>query len=158
MSAYGETSNMTGKPDFLPDLSGIEAALADLRSIWGPDDAWRMPEPSPRRSRHRHPRPQPHGGLLTERQAAAWLGASIKTIRAFVKSGALRYIALGHGRQRQRRMFTLAAFIEHQARRDAPPCPSIGRKARRSTITTSKSTVLDFAALRDAATAGKPKA
>src|SRR5688500_5750229 len=100
-------------------------------------------------------------GLITMREAAARLRCSPKTLNAHIRSGALRYVITGAGAKRPRRMFTdadLDEFIEGQTRRDAP-CQSIARKkARRSTTTISKSTVLDFTALRDAATAGRPKA
>jgi hypothetical protein len=57
--------------------------------------------------------------LYDRRQAAARLGCSLKTLDAFCDSGELRYRNMGHGKQRERRMFTdddLTAFLEARIR------------------------------------------
>src|SRR5262249_44085455 len=76
--------------------------------------------------RQRKPRHPPPDGLKTTAQAAAKLGCSIKTLNGHVTSGALKYVAIGHGKRRTRRVFTdadLDNFIEAQTRKDVP-CPS----------------------------------
>src|SRR5262249_48991408 len=86
----------------------------------------------------------PPDGLKSAAQAAAKLGCSIKTLNGHVASGALKYIALGHGKRRQRRMFTDAdinQFVEAQSKKDIP-CPSDATRALRSGSTISKSTVV----------------
>src|SRR5262245_4967843 len=60
----------------------------------------------------RKPRLPPSDGLKSAAQAAAKLGCSIKTLNGHVASGALKYVALGHGRRRQRRMFADADLDE----------------------------------------------
>src|SRR5262245_44123203 len=65
----------------------------------------------------------PLTSLRTSREAAARLRCSIKTLRGHVRSGALPYVALGHGRKRVRKMFAdadLDAFIANQTRKDFP--------------------------------------
>jgi hypothetical protein len=113
-----------------------------------PDD-----EPLPReRAAHKVPRAvrvRPPDGLRTKAEAASKLGCSIKTLDGHVASGALRYVALGHGKTRPRRMFTdadLDAFITAQTRKDVP-CPPTASGARRSGTSISGSEVIGFTAL-----------
>jgi excisionase family DNA binding protein len=97
--------------------------------------------------------------LRTEREAAEALRCSPKTLRAHIRSGALRYVQTGHGAKRLRRMFTdddLKDFIDRQTRRDIP-CPSTSPKARLTGTSTSSGEVIGFTALRSARAAGKPK-
>jgi hypothetical protein len=106
----------------------------------------------------RHP---PPGGLLTALQAAAKLGCSIKTLNGHVASGALRYVIIGHGTKRPRRMFTdadLDNFIANQTRKDVP-CPSTRTEtaARRISTSTSRCEVIGFTARRNARRGAKPK-
>src|SRR5262249_41592075 len=71
-------------------------------------------------------RPPPPNSLLTPTQAARRLNCSIKTLNGHIASGALRYVNVGHGRVRVRRMFTdadLDEFIQVQTRK-VTPCPS----------------------------------
>jgi len=101
----------------------------------------------------------PPDGLKSAAQAAAKLGCSIKTLNGHVASGALKYIALGHGKRRQRRMFTDAdinQFVEAQSKKDIP-CPSDATRALRSGSTISKSTVVAFSARPRKPTSAKPK-
>ena len=68
-------------------------------------------------------RARPPGGLCTEAEAAAKLGISIKTLSGHVAAGSLKYVAVGHGTKRPRRMFTdadLDEFIVNQTRKDSP--------------------------------------
>lgn len=54
-------------------------------------------------------------GLRTMRKAAARLGCSVKTLAGHIAAGALRYVVVGHGTKRRRKMLTdaeLAEFIE----------------------------------------------
>jgi hypothetical protein len=110
--------------------------------------------------RRPHP-PRPPDGLRTSAEAAAKLGCSIKTLDGYVKTGALKYVALGHGKRRQRRMFTdadLAEFITNQTRKDMPcPFTGTGTAARRSSISTSRSKVLGFMEARSRRRDAKPK-
>ena len=109
----------------------------------------------------RKPRQPPADGLKTAAQAAARLGCSIKTLNGHVASGALRYVAVGHGKRRTRRMFTdadLDDFIANQTRKDSP-CPSTrtGTAARRTSISISKSKVIGFMEARSRRRDEKPK-
>jgi hypothetical protein len=102
---------------------------------------------------------RPPDGLRTRAEAAAKLRISVKTLDEHVASGALRYVALGHGKTRPRRMFTdadLDEFISNQTRRDFP-CLSIARGARRSGNSTSGSGVIAFTGLRRPRPSAKPK-
>src|SRR5262245_4449244 len=103
----------------------------------------------------------PPAGLKTAGQAAAKLGCSIKTLNGHVASGALRYVVIGHGTKRPRRMFAdtdLDDFIANHTRKDVP-CPSISTEtvARRISTSTSKCEVIGFTARRNARRAAKPK-
>jgi hypothetical protein len=97
--------------------------------------------------------------LRTAQEAAARLRCSTKTLNGHVRSGALRYVIIGCGSKRPRRMFTdadLDEFIERQTRRNAPYL-STDRKARRSTTLTSGCEVVAFTALQAERAAAMPK-
>src|SRR5262245_28942520 len=97
--------------------------------------------------------------LKTPRETATRLRCSVKTLAMHVRSGALRYVIIGHGTKRPRRMFTEAdinEFIECQTRREVP-YPYTNRKARRSTTSTSNGDVVAFTALRSKRTGAKQK-
>src|SRR5262249_53512472 len=67
----------------------------------------------------------PSDGLKSAAEAAAKLGCSVKTLNGHVAFGALRYVSIGHGTKRPRRMFTdadLDDFIANQTRKDSPAC------------------------------------
>src|SRR5215510_5017451 len=53
----------------------------------------------------RKPRQSSPDGLKTAAQATAKLNCSIKTLNGHVAVGALRYVAIGHGTKRPRKMF-----------------------------------------------------
>ena len=76
--------------------------------------------------------------LLTTEQAAAFLSVGRKKVLAYVRSGDLKYIALG-SRSRRFDMDDLRAFI---AKRKVQECPSTDRSSRRSTTTISGSAVV----------------
>jgi hypothetical protein len=125
------------------------------------EDEWREPPlPSrPKRRRQRKPRPLVTGGLLTAAQAAAKLNCSIKTLNGHVKAGGLKYVAIGHGTKRPRRMFTdadLDRFVVVQTR-EAPPCPSTASRVRRSGTLTSSGGVVAFTARPKSPPGGRPK-
>jgi hypothetical protein len=106
-------------------------------------------------------RARPSGGLRTKAEAAAKLGCSTKTLDGYVSIGALHYVALGHGKKRQRKMFAdtdLDEFIANQTRKDSP-CPSTRTRtvARRSGTSTSKCEVVAFTALQKRRRGAKPK-
>jgi hypothetical protein len=107
----------------------------------------------------RVPTPRPPDGLRTMAEGAAKLRCSIKTFNGHVAAGRLKYVLVGHGTKRQRRMFTdadLDEFITNQTRKDVP-CPSTARSARRTGTSTSSGTVIDFTAPRKPPTSAKPK-
>jgi hypothetical protein len=111
------------------------------------------------RRRHRKPRVAPPDGLRTAEEAAAKLACSIKTLNGYVEAGTLRYVAIGHGSKRQRKMFTdadLNALIEAQTRKDAP-CPSTATHARHSGNSISSGEVIAFTARPKKPTNAKPK-
>jgi len=100
-------------------------------------------------------------GLRTPAEAARKLGCSVKTLRAHVAAGDLRYVIIGKGTKRPRRMFAdpdLNEFIANQTRKDVP-CPStrIETAARRSSISISKSKVIGFMEARNRRRDAKPK-
>jgi hypothetical protein len=128
---------------------------SDHRTAW-----FRVGEsPIKRRRRQRPLRPPVPGGLLTAVQAAAKLSCSVKTLNGHVAGGALKYVTVGHGTKRLRKMFTdadLNQFIADQTR-EAPPCPFDATRARRSGNTISKSEVVAFSALQRRRRGAKPK-
>ena len=96
--------------------------------------------------------------LYTPKEAATRLRCSLKTLSAHVRSGALRYVQIGRGTKRPRRMYAdpdLAEFIERQTRKEVPW--STNRPARRTSISTSGGEVVGFTALQSERTAGKPR-
>jgi hypothetical protein len=98
-------------------------------------------------------------GLRTPTEAARKLHCSIKTLDGYVASGALRYVNVGHGKKRPRRMFTdpdLNEFIANRTRKDSP-CPSSRTHAHRSGASTSRSEVIAFSARRNARPSGTRK-
>jgi hypothetical protein len=97
--------------------------------------------------------------LRTLAEAARKLRCSIKTLREHVALGALKYVALGHGKKRQHRMFTdadLDEFIANQTRKDSP-CPSDATRGRRSGNTASKSEIVSFSEVQRRRRSAKPK-
>jgi hypothetical protein len=107
----------------------------------------------PPKRRHRQRPLRPPDGLLTASEAAVKLRCSIKTLNGYVAAGALKYVPIGHGKKRPRKMFTdadLDQFIAAQTRKDVPACPSSARSARRTGITTSNGEVIGFTARRNA--------
>ena len=97
--------------------------------------------------------------LLTPKIAAADLGISTKTLTGHADDGEIRYINVGRGKKKKRRMYTrpdLEEFKERRAQREVK-CLSTGTRKARSTTTTSNSKVIAFTALRDARTREKPR-
>jgi hypothetical protein len=107
----------------------------------------------------RVPTPRPPDGLWTEAEAAAKLRCSIKTLKSHVAAGRLKYVSVGHGTKRQRRMFNdadLNEFISNQTRKDVP-CPSTRTHARRTGNTISAGEVIAFTAQPRPRPGVKPK-
>jgi hypothetical protein len=107
----------------------------------------------------RKPRQSSPGGLKTAAQAAAKLNCSIKTLRAHVAAGDLRYVSLGKGRKRSRRMFAnsdINEFITNQTRKDVP-CPSTRTRGRRTGNTDSKSEIVSFSEAQRRRRSVRPK-
>jgi hypothetical protein len=167
------------------DVTALKSRLAAAAaSGWGtpsPSDArqqadalrrWRAEYPEPerkveiedteepaRKRRERTVRPRPLDGLLTIDEAAWRLRCSVKTLNGYVASGALRYVAIGHGSKRPRKMFTAADlddFIVNQTK-DAPACQSSRTPVRLSGGSTSRSEVIAFSARRKLGPAAKRK-
>jgi hypothetical protein len=93
------------------------------------------------------------------RQGAEKLACSIKTLRGHIASGALKYVIIGHGTKRQRKMLTdadLNEFIANQTRKDVP-CPSTRTRARRTGNTISGGEVIAFSAQPRPRPGVKPK-
>jgi excisionase family DNA binding protein len=106
------------------------------------------------------PQPVPSDGLKTPAQAAQRLGVSIRTLRGLVSSGAVRYVAIGRGRQREKMMFTdadLDDLVASRTRQKARECLSTSPKVRRSITSTSNGKVLAFTARRNGRTDAKRK-
>jgi excisionase family DNA binding protein len=104
--------------------------------------------------------PSPADGLKTPAQAARRLGVSIRTLRNLVSTGGLRYVNVGHGKQRERIMFTdndLNDLIASRTRQKAQQCQSISPRARRTTTSTSSGEVIAFTARRNGQTDAKRK-
>jgi hypothetical protein len=109
--------------------------------------------------RRRKPHAIVPGGLKTAAQAAAKLNGSIKTLNGHVKAGELKYVIIGRGTQRPRKLFTdadLDTFIANQTREDSP-CPSSRTRARPTGASTSKSEVIAFTDRLNARPGGKRK-
>ena len=110
----------------------------------------------PKPPRQRRARSAPPDGLRTMAEAAARLSCSVKTLKGYVDAGALRYVIIGHGTKRPRKMFTdadLDAFIEAQTRKDVPhvhlPKPRVAVLAIRLPV--ARSSVLWLDETHDAA-------
>ena len=114
--------------------------------------------PAQPRRQHKPREPVPDG-LKTAKQAAAKLGCSIKTLKGHVDTGALRYVPMGHGKKRLRRMYNdadLDEFIANQTRKDTP-CPSIASRARHTGTSNSESKIIAFTAAPKPRPGAKPK-
>jgi hypothetical protein len=62
--------------------------------------------------------------LRTPKEAAAILRCSLQTLSAHVQSGSLKYVEIGCGKKRPRRMYVdadLMEFIDRQTRTHCPP-------------------------------------
>jgi hypothetical protein len=140
------------------ELRCLGQAIAETRA----DISKRLatPPPSILSARKRKPKPvRTPDDLLTKHEAAARLRCSEKTIDAHAASGALRYVLIGRGSKRKRKMFApadLAAFIEAQTQKDLP-CPSSVTRVRGSTGSISGSQVIAFSARPKPRPGGKRK-
>ena len=98
--------------------------------------------------------------LRTPREAAKLLRVSIKTLNGHIRDGELRYINIGRGAKKPRKMLTdmdIDEFIQRRTRRNVPQCQSTSRKARPTSNTTSNGEVLAFTALQRERTGAKLK-
>jgi excisionase family DNA binding protein len=96
---------------------------------------------------------------LTTRQAAQALNVTTEQLLAHVSDGTLRAINISRGKKRGRYRFTRADLDEFKASRmtQEQPCRfSSPKSPRRTTGTASRSSVVDFSALRAARHARKP--
>src|SRR6516164_2399569 len=83
-------------------MKEVKANLQHISKLCRDGEAYR----AERQSRaSRKPRVRPPDGLRTKAAAAAKLGCSIKTLNGHVDAGELRYVVIGHGKKRVRRMF-----------------------------------------------------
>jgi excisionase family DNA binding protein len=97
--------------------------------------------------------------LRSPKDAARLLGVSVKTLNGFVRDGEIRYIDVGRGKKKIRRVFSdqdIDEFKERRARREVP-CQSTSTKTARSTTMISNPNAVGFTALRDARTDVKPR-
>lgn len=81
--------------------------------------------------------------LIPPDEAAELLSISVRTLKSHVDAGELRYVSLGRGLRRERRMFALAdleAFVEQRKRL----CQSSAEKAPRTGTRHSRSTGADI--------------
>ena len=83
----------------------------------------------------RAPRERDPEGWLTIKQAAARLSLGERTLREHMRSGAIRYIDVGHGKVRRSPRFAPSDLQEFQDRQRGQSWPST--KAAKSTITSS---------------------
>ena len=130
-----------------PLVVGNERLRRGLRALLGEDVPALLllgDDPALARARTKRRRQRPRervpDGHMTMAEAAAKLGCSIKTLNGHIESGVVRYVIIGHGSKRPRKMFTdsdLNAFIAAQTRKDAP-CPSTASRARRTGTSISK--------------------
>ena len=114
---------------------------------------------TPAKCNERKLRQSPPDGLRTPAEAARALRCSIKTLNGHVASGALRYVIIGHGTKRPRRMFSVAdldQFIANKTRKDVP-CPSTRIGARRFGNSTSGCVVTAFTGVPRPRPGAKPK-
>lgn len=98
--------------------------------------------------------------LRTPKYAAERLACSYKTLVGYVRAGTLKYVKVGNGTKRPRRMFTdtdLDEFVVNQTRRDASPHQPAKAAARRPIVTISGGNVPSIAELRNAQTAARQK-
>jgi excisionase family DNA binding protein len=91
--------------------------------------------------------------LLTTEQAAAVLGVGRKKVLEYVRSGDLKYIALG-SRSRRFDVDDLQAFIE---KRKVQECPSTARRTRRTATSISSGKVIGFTVARAKRNVKKPR-
>ena len=113
-----------------------------------------------RRRRRHQPRVRVPDGLLTMHEVAAKLRCSIKTLKSYVAAGELRYVSIGHGKKRPRKMFTdadLDALIATKTRKDIPTCPSTKTSARPTGRIASTAKVIAFSGVPRPRPGGKRK-
>jgi excisionase family DNA binding protein len=103
--------------------------------------------------------PDDPDALLTARQAAQHLSITVEQLLALVHDGTLSGINVSRGKKRGRWRFTRAdldAFKASRIRQEQPCRFSSPKNPRRITGTVSKSSVVDFSALRAARLARTP--
>jgi Helix-turn-helix domain len=134
-----------------------EAFLAQWRTEHPPEVDQSAETPA----RHRKPVLPVPDGLMTEAEAAGRLRCSLKTVRKHMHGGALRYVSIGLGEKRKRRMIAqsdLNEFIRNQTRTESSQeCLSTGTSARRIGSSIFKSELIGFTARRKARLAAKLK-
>ncbi len=105
----------------------LAAAESSRRLVRAFADVFLNPaqRPIPKQAAYRARSSIPNG-LRTPAEAAARLQISMKQLRAFVRSGELRYVNVGRGSKKPRIRFTdadLTEFIAAHTQRNNPPCP-----------------------------------
>ncbi len=83
---------------------------------------------------------------LPPKAVCGLLNMDTKTLMRHVKAGNIRYVLKGFGERRQHREFTLEDIMGFLDKRTREECPSINRRARRTSSTTSGEEVYDFMA------------
>jgi hypothetical protein len=135
-----------------PERDALERIVAGARK----EGMSAKPQPTKPQPTKPHKTPD---DLMTMREAAARARCSVKTFKGHVASGAIRYVIIGHGTKRPRKMIApadLAAFIEAQTRKDVS-CPSTEPRARLTGNTISGGEVIAFTAQPRPRPGAKPK-
>ena len=135
IAVTGACLRLRFEPGTKPHERGVffeQLALEQLTKLFAPPPSILKLPSKPAQRRKPKPVPTPDD-LLTKHEAAARLRCSEKTIDAHAASGALRYVAVGLGSKRKRKMFAptdLTAFIEAQTRKDFARIMSLTRDPR----------------------------
>jgi hypothetical protein len=111
--------------------------------------------------KRRKRKPPAPGGLYDVRAACDRLSVTEDKLRAFVMSGQLKFINVGHGEKKPRYRFAegdLQEMISKLTSQESPPCPSSKpKRASRSSGLISNSVVVGFMAARAARLENKLK-
>jgi hypothetical protein len=132
--------------EMIADGLGRRAAVVSQKQI---SECFEVLKPvKPRRQRKPSARVRGPDDPMSKAEAAAKANCSVKTLSGHIKTGALKYIIIGHGTKRPRKLIApadLAEFIANQTRKDVP-CPSTRARARRTSTSTSSGEVIAFTA------------
>src|SRR5262249_32869277 len=143
-----------------PDITKIPSDRLFISYHWSDLAARQKIRPLLLRQKAKPPVAPPPDGLLTRAEAARRLRCSEKTLRAHLDAGDLRYVSIGKGTKRPRKMIApadLDDFIANQTRKDSPVCRYIASRARCSSTSNSASEVIAFTGQPRPRPGAKPK-